>query len=63
MNYEIWVDGKIRSQSAFMWPKDDSRLLVVGDLANAKELRLVARSPGLPVYPLNLAWFDPTLWK
>ena len=63
VNYEIWVDGKIRTQSAFMGPKDDFRLLVVNDLKNAKELRLVARSPGLPTYPLNLVWCDPTLWK
>ena len=63
VNYEIWVDGTLRTQSAFMGPKDDFRLLVVSGLENAKELRLVARSPGLPTYPLNLVWCDPTLWK
>jgi len=63
LNYEIWVDGKTRTQSAFMGPKDAFRLLVVNGLKNARELRLVARSPGLPTYPLNLVWCDPTLWK
>jgi hypothetical protein len=63
LNYEIWVDGKLRTQSAFMGPKDPFRLLVVGGLEDASELRLVARSPGLPTYPLNLVWCNPTLWK
>ena len=63
VNYEIWVDGKLRTQSAFMGTKDPFRLLVVNELKNAKELRLVARSPSLPTYPLNLVWCDPTLWK
>jgi len=63
VNYEIYVDGQLRAQSGFMGPKDDFRLLVVENLAGAKELRLVARPPQLPGYALHVFWFDPAFHK
>jgi len=58
LNYEIYVDGRLRAQSGLMGPKDDFRLLAVDGLAGARELRLVARPLKLPSYPLNVFWFD-----
>ncbi len=61
INYELYVDGKVRAQSGFMGPKDEFRLLVVGGLEKAKELKLVARTLRLPGDYLHVFWFDPTL--
>jgi hypothetical protein len=63
VNWEIHVDGKLRTQSGFMGPKDDFRLLVVDGLAKARQLRLVARPTRLPGYALHVFWFDPTFYK
>jgi len=43
ISFEIYVDGKLRTQSGMMTSTDRGRLLVVRDLADAKELRLVTR--------------------
>ncbi len=63
LNYEIYVDGKLRAQSGLMAPTDDFRLLAVDALAGAKEMRLVVRPLKLPSYPLNVFWFDPAFHK
>ncbi|KKM03278.1 hypothetical protein LCGC14_1776020, partial [marine sediment metagenome] len=63
LNYEIYVDGELRAQSGFMGPKDPFRLMVVGDLARAKQLRLVARPLRLPGHALHAFWFDPAFYK
>jgi hypothetical protein len=61
--FEIYVDGKLQTESGAVGPKDDFRLLVARGLENAKELRLVARPIALPAMPLYAYWFDPTLYK
>ena len=43
VNFEVWVDGKIREQSGLLAAYDKPRLLVVEHLENAKELKLVTR--------------------
>jgi len=63
LSFEIYVDGKLRTQSGLMKPTDPFRLLVVDGLAKASEMRLVVRPVTLPSYPLNVFWFDPTFWK
>lgn len=47
MNFEIWVDGNLRTQSGPMSVSDAPRLLAVDGLENAKELRLLARTHDL----------------
>ena len=63
LNFEIYVDGKLRTQSGLMKPTDPFRLLVVDGLAAAREMRLVVRPLKLPSYPLNVFWFDPAFHK
>ena len=59
LNFEIYVDGKLRTQSGLMAPTDPFRLMVVDGLAGAREMRLVVRPLKLPSYPLNVFWFNP----
>ena len=63
LNYEVYVDGALRTQSGMMGPKDDLRLLVVRGLRGAKELRLVGRTLNLPGDCLHVFWFDPQFYK
>ena len=43
VNFEIYVDGKLRIQSGIMSAMDEARLLAVEGLEQAKELKLVTR--------------------
>jgi len=43
VNFEVWVDGRLRAQSGLMTAADRPRLLVADRLADAKQLRLVVR--------------------
>ena len=43
VNFELWVDGKIKAQSGLMTALDEPRLLLVKDLEQGKELKLVTR--------------------
>jgi hypothetical protein len=63
LNYEIYVDGKIKAQSGIMGPKDGFRLLAVSNLKNAKQLRFVVRTMKLPPYTLAVVFFNPTFYK
>ncbi|HUT35177.1 MAG TPA: glycoside hydrolase domain-containing protein [Planctomycetota bacterium] len=66
MNFEIHVDGKVVAQSGLMSATDPARLLVVGGMAGAKELKLVSRTHYNADEPLGLAycnWANPTLYK
>jgi len=63
LNFEIYIDGKLRTQSGLMKPTDPFRLLVVDGLGGASEMRLVVRPLTLPSYPLNVFWFDPAFYK
>jgi hypothetical protein len=46
-----------------MSPKDDYRLLVVDNLKNAKELKLVVRTLALPGSWTRFYWYDPTFYR
>ena len=64
VNFEIWVDGRMAVQSDFMTIADEPRLLAVGDLAAAKEIKLVARLDNLKDSLRCLAfWADPKFYK
>jgi len=67
VNFEIHVDGRPAAQSGLMTPADEARLLVVGGLAGAKEVRLVtrfdrpdAKNLGRAVY---VQWQQPRFYK
>jgi hypothetical protein len=63
LNYEIYVDGKLRTQSDFVGPKDGFRLIVQDGLKDAKKLRLVVRPKNLPGDALHVFWFEPMFYK
>jgi hypothetical protein len=42
-NFEIWVDGAVRTQSGLMLTTDDARYLTVEGLKDVKEFKLVTR--------------------
>jgi len=63
MNMEIFVDGKLRTQSGMMGTDDKARLLVVDGLENAKELKLRARMNKFPGIGVHTVWGSPTLYK
>lgn len=63
LNFEVFVDGKLRAQSGMMGPVEKGRLLVVEGLENAKTMTFRVRmngSPGIAVYGM---WANPTLYK
>jgi hypothetical protein len=43
VNFEIWVDGKIVTQSGLMKTNDSARYLTVENLKGAKEIKLITR--------------------
>jgi hypothetical protein len=64
LGLEIYVDGKIRTQSGLMKFGDPPRLLVADKLENAKELKLVTRRDDLVSDWYTLAtWGDPRFIK
>ena len=63
MNMEIFVDGKLRTQSGMMGTDDKARLLVVDGLENAKELKLRARMNKFPGIGVHTVWGSPTMYK
>ena len=63
VNFEIFVDGKIRAQSGMMGPKDGARLLVVDELENAKTLTLHCRPFKMPGDWVWVLFGEPKMWK
>jgi len=54
LNFEVYVDGKLRAQSGIMKPADgEIRLLVVDRLERAKEVKLVTRTHNLKAHGGN----------
>jgi len=47
VSFEIYVDGRLRTQSGLMTPADQPRLLVAENLQEAKEIKLVTRRDDL----------------
>lgn len=63
LNFEIHVDGKLRTQSGLMHLGDKPRLLVVDGLEGAKEMKLVMRrEDGVNDLSLLGTWADPTFY-
>jgi hypothetical protein len=64
VNFEIYVDGKLRAQSGMMKSTDAPRLLVVAGLENAKEVKLATRRDDLvnDWYTIK-TWGDPRFIK
>jgi hypothetical protein len=64
VNFEIYVDGKLRAQSGLMKLGDEPRLLVVDNLLNAKEVKLVTRRDDCvnDTYTV-VTWGDPRFIK
>ena len=63
VNFEIWVDGKIRTQSGMVGPKDEARLLVVDGLENAKTVTLHCRPFKIPGDLVYVTWGEPKVWQ
>ena len=63
INFEIYVDGKLRAQSGFVSVADPRRLLVVDNLSGAGELRLVARPNKIPGKFFWGDWCDMTFYN
>ena len=66
VNFEVHVDGVLRAQSGLMTPKDEARLLVVDDLHNAKELKLLVRwdrpEPKYLGGTVGTVWLEPKVY-
>jgi len=60
VNFEIYVDGELRTQSGLMTAADGPRLLVAGNLQAAKQIKLVTRRDDLvsDAYTVR-TWADP----
>jgi hypothetical protein len=63
LNFEVYVDGTLRTQSGMMGPEDAFRLLVADGLKGAKQLRLVVRPSQLPADYTHVHWLDPAFYK
>ncbi|GAF71971.1 unnamed protein product, partial [marine sediment metagenome] len=64
VSFEIYVDGKLRTQSGFMTFSDAPRLLVADRLARAKEVKLVTRRADLvDDWYTFVTWGDPRFIK
>ena len=67
VNFEVHVDGKLRAQSGLMTAADAARLLVVNDLAGAKELKLYVRwdrpEPKHLGSTVGILWIEPKLHR
>jgi hypothetical protein len=64
LNFEIYVDGKLRTQSGLMKFGDAPRLLVADKLENAREIRLVTRRDDLVNdWYTTATWGDPRFIK
>ncbi|HUT60565.1 MAG TPA: NPCBM/NEW2 domain-containing protein, partial [Phycisphaerae bacterium] len=64
VSFEVYVDGKLRTQSGLMRFGDAPRLLVADNLEGAKEVRLVTRRDDLVNDWYCLAtWGDPRFYK
>ena len=63
INFEVYVDGRLRAQSGFIGPEDGFRLVVADGLAGASELRLVARPAALPGECTHVHWLDATFHR
>ncbi len=67
-SFEVYVDGEARVQTGIMKTTDEPRLIVVDNLAAAKELKLVTRlevpnMPGIDSRRFLLTWAEPKLYK
>jgi len=63
VNFEIYVDGTLRTQSGLMRAGDEPRLLAVDGLADAETLRLVTRrQDGVNDLRMLTVWADPTFY-
>ena len=67
VNFEVWVDGKLRAQSGLMTAADAPRLLVADRLAGAKQLRLIVRwdrpEPEHLGSTVGVSWLAPRFHK
>ncbi|GAH72919.1 unnamed protein product, partial [marine sediment metagenome] len=63
VNFEVYVDGRLRAQSGFIGPKDPARLVVVKGLAGAKELRLRTRLAKMTASTMMSAWGNARLYR
>ena len=67
VSFEVHVDGRLRAQSGLMTASDPPRLLVVGDLAGARELKLYVRwdrpEPKYLGGTIGVAWQEPRLYR
>jgi hypothetical protein len=64
VNFEVYVDGKLRAQSGLMSTIDPPRYLVVEGIEGAKELKLVTRLDSEQDDPTFLAtWADTNFYK
>ena len=61
--FEILVDGKLRACSGILKATDEPRLLVVQDLAGAKELKLVTRMEVPFSAGRLLLWAEPKFYR
>jgi len=52
----VYVDGKLAASSNWMNPKEKPRPLVVGNLKDTKELRLVSCYRKIPPYSAGVSW-------
>lgn len=69
LNFEVYVDGQLRTQSGLMKPSTETRRLVIQDLAGGKRLRLVIRAARPTKEYLfrgqwrpSVRWLAPTLY-
>ena len=64
LSFEVYVDGQLRAQSGLMKVGDAPRLLVVDNLRNARQVRLVTRRADLvDDWYTSAIWGDPRFIK